>query len=76
MSRKLKLEIDLETADRIVVLSLKDMVKYLKSENAAIRKEYKSLKSKDEILPEHKKADFNDNEEFIEAATKVLKFYS
>ena len=61
------LEIDFETADRIVVLSLREHLEYLRTEQLEIE----SMDS----VPGHKQADYFDNREITTAIEKVLAYY-
>ena len=62
-----KVEIDSETADRIVVCSLKDSIEYLK-------KDIKELRSK-KSLKDHEKEQLADNFIELDAMEKVFDYY-
>ena len=70
MSKRDKLELDWETADRITLASLKDMLKHIEKENRRIKKQMKS----DEVA-EYVKSDYASNAEHIIAFKKVIKYY-
>lgn len=61
------LTIDFETADRIVILALREHLGYLQTEQLEIE----SLDS----VPGYKQADYFANREIISAMEKVLSYY-
>ena len=70
MSKRNKLELDWETADRITLTSLKDVLKGLEKHNRSIEKEMESGE-----LPEYQKRNYVDNQEYIVAFKKVIEYY-
>ena len=67
LENQMGLELDMETADRIVVLSLRNHCEYLMQEQLEIENM--------DVVPGHKQADYFDNREIIAAMEKVLKYY-
>jgi hypothetical protein len=70
MSKKEGLTIDWETADKITLASLKDMLKILEKDNKVLGKKMKSAK-----LAEYEKQDYVNNQEYIVAVKIVVKYY-
>ena len=70
MSKKEGLTIDWETADKITLASLKDMLKILEKDNKVLGKKMKSAK-----LAECEKQDYMNNQEYIVAVKIVVKYY-
>ena len=67
LENQMALELDMETADRIVVLSLRNHCEYLMQEQLEIEDT--------DVVPGHKLADYFDNREIMAAMKKVLSYY-
>lgn len=67
LENEMALELDMETADRIVVLSLRNHCEYLSQEQRDIEDT--------DVVPGHKLADYFDNREIMAAMKKVLSYY-
>lgn len=64
---KPQLSIDLEVADRITLLNLKEWRKYLKKENKELAKRFP--------LPDHLAQDMANNTKYIQAVDIVISAY-
>lgn len=71
MNHKMKaLTLDYETADRIAMASLGDLIQDLESEIAMLRHELNTLG-----LKEYQQRDLTNKEEMLEAVQKVFCYY-
>ncbi len=62
-----RLSIDFDTADKIVILSLKDQIKCLSKENKLLKKK--------KILKDSEAHELGYNMEFIACAEYIIKYY-
>lgn len=67
LENQMGLELDMETADKIVVLSLRNHCEYLSQEQCEIEDM--------DVVPGYKLADYFENREIMAAMEKVLKYY-
>ena len=67
LENQMGLELDMETADKIVVLSLRNHCEYLSQE----QREIEDM----DVVPGYKLADYFENREIMAAMEKVLKYY-